>query len=186
MISLLAFVALLLPVDDFGYYQNGKILCKQRSEVRHFGDCMQGPPFMCWPLHRHDGTVDSWWRFGPNDKPVGIPYVCGGRAGSCSKHDWDMDGDVDLHDFALLARHYWKGPPRPQLRLPASQTWDGTYDNLPYVRRAAQNKLDRDKKRAAHKPGCGSCMTRICSIDEAGRRMEPSSCQALEWTCVPQ
>ena len=149
MYSLLVFAAVLVPPWDsgYGYYPHEKIVCEQRSEVRHFGDCMQGPHFLCWPLHRADGSIDSWWRFGPNNKPdeSELLYVCGGRAGSCGKFDVDMDGDIDLHDFAGWTRHRYKGPPRPHAQRPASETWDGTYDNLPYVRRGVWLQKQRDE-----------------------------------------
>lgn len=32
----------------------------------------------------------------------------------------------------------------------------------------------------------GPCRTRICSPDEDGRPMKPSSCEAASWTCVPK
>ncbi len=153
MYSLLVFVTLLVPAWDSGFYPHEKIVCKQRSKFQHFSACMQGPHFLCWPLHRADGSIDSWWRFGPTNKPSGTPYVCGGSVGSCRIQDKDLDGDIDLHDFALLTRHWYKGPPRPQ---PASQTWDGTYDNLPYVRRGRQLEKQRDALRTEWETGsCG-------------------------------
>jgi hypothetical protein len=172
------FVALLLPVGEpcveqatisitITFAQPVRPIThdEKLAEFGEFIDCMEGPPFLCWPikLADTDGLIGGWSRFAPSNDPSEKPRVCFALLGSCLKFDFDLDGDVDMRDFAQWIATFWKKPPPP--KRSASQTWDGTHANLDYVKRDAEAKAAYE----ARFGGPGSCgVYRDTCFDEDG------------------